>query len=100
MSDVAGPHSDAVLTALEATCDALMTLESGRAEADERISDPARHHLGEAIALLRRAMEELRLARGRQESVVGRGFVVSQAPPVADRRSRPVPAQERPRRTA
>ena len=85
MSDSTCPQPDDVRSALEATCDALMTLESVRATTDDCSWDEERH-LIEAIGLLRQTIRELRLARGDQESVVARGFVVGDASALADGR--------------
>jgi hypothetical protein len=97
MSDETGSLSDDVRAALEATCDALMMIESLRTKRGQHARDPG-PHLIEAIAMLRQAIKELRLARGGEESVVGRGFVVSYAPVVGDREARSFQAS--PRRTA
>jgi hypothetical protein len=64
-----------VQNALEATCDALMTLESCRAASSGRRSS-LQLHVTRAIGSLRQAISELRQARGDDDSIVAHGFVV------------------------
>jgi hypothetical protein len=75
------PDSDQLQSALEASCDALMTLQSMDREATNRRSDGSSPwlHVTEAIESLRSAITELRLARDEEESMVGLGFVVRRA---------------------
>lgn len=93
---------DFVYSALEATCDALMTLESIRdSAAAVRASAPSASepHVAQAIASLRHAIAELRLARSRDTSPIALGFVVRstcELPGETRRRT----GQPRPRRTA
>jgi hypothetical protein len=78
MTDSAGSGLDHVRHALEATCDALMALESialALRDGDGEPGVPVR--VSQAIASLRQAIGDLRLARGVDESAVGRGFVVA-----------------------
>lgn len=92
---------DFVYSALEATCDALMTLESihdctaAMPGSGPSATEP---HLTQAIASLRHAIAELRLAGSRDTSPIALGFVVRSA------RERPGDSgngtQARPRRTA
>jgi hypothetical protein len=97
MSDSHCQGPDYVQNALEATCDALMTLETIRAAPGPR-SGSSELQVAQAIASLRQAIIELRLARGEEESAVALGFVVRTSPQRRAKR-RPVP-QARPRRTA
>lgn len=73
------PQPDEVRAALDATCDALMTLEALRSRGVDLAWDPERH-LPEAIGLLRQAIAELLLARGGEESIVRYGFVLGDTP--------------------
>jgi hypothetical protein len=73
-------RSDHVQNALEATCDALMTLEAIGVVEDAAGSPGKRVRLAQAIASLRRGVTELRLAHGADESVVALGFVVDTGP--------------------
>lgn len=70
--------------ALEAACDALMTLESERILSGGRREKPteAQMHVAQAAAALRHAINELRLAHDRNASSVALGFVV---PTVSER---------------
>jgi hypothetical protein len=96
MSDSYRGGPDYVQNALEATCDALMTLESIRGAPGAR-GYSSELQVTQAIASLRQAISELRLARGNEESMVALGFVVGTAPERRDQRPR---SQARPRRTA
>jgi hypothetical protein len=91
---------DTLQSALEASCDALMTLQSiehGAREDEEPCA--ARRHVVQAIDSLRFAIDELRLAREEDASIVGHGFVV-RADPVTGARGPGADGQVRPRRTA
>ncbi len=85
MSDSACPHPEDVRSAIDATCDALMTLEAIRAQTEDCGWDE-QCHLIEAIGLLRQAIKELRLARGGEESVVAAGFVLGEESALGDGR--------------
>jgi hypothetical protein len=97
MSESHPQGPDYVQNALEATCDALMTLESIRVAPSDR-GWSSELQVGQAIASLRQAISELRLAYGDDASMVGLGFVVRTPPQRRDERPR-VP-HARPRRTA
>jgi hypothetical protein len=83
---------DKLQTALEASCDALMMLQSMELAADRGDDDDdgddslAHQHVREATESLRCAIVELRQARSQDASVVGLGFVVG-----ADARLPPKP---------
>jgi hypothetical protein len=96
MSDSDCQRPDYVQNALEATCDALITLESIRASpARDRKADL---QVVQAMSSLRQAISELRLAHAEEdESMVGLGFVVRTN--ARRRAATPVP-QASPRRTA
>jgi hypothetical protein len=97
MSDSHCQGPDYVQNALEATCDALMALESIRVAPGAR-GRSSELQVAQAIASLRQAISELRLARGEEESMVALGFVVGTSP--QRRGKRPRVPQARPRRTA
>jgi hypothetical protein len=81
MTDADGSGLDHVYSALEATCDALMTLESVAVALGDRGGEAGVPvHVAQAIASLRRAIRDLRLARGTEESAVALGFVVETSP--------------------
>ena len=81
MTDSAGSGLDYVYNALEATCDALMTLESIAVTLGDGGGEPGVPvSVSQAIASLRRAIGDLRLARGADESVLALGFVVDTSP--------------------
>jgi hypothetical protein len=82
---------DYVQNALEASCDALMTLESIR---ESRVDGPdevstTQLHVAQAIASLRHAISELRLAHDTDVSAVGLGFVVPTGPRRTGKERRP-----------
>jgi hypothetical protein len=88
---------DTLQSALEASCDALMTLQS--LDRGTREPSPALGHVAQAIDSLRFAIEQLRLARDEDSSIVGMGFVVRSEP--GSRRRGATPGdQVSPRRTA
>jgi hypothetical protein len=75
------PATDYIQNALEATCDALMTLESIPASGEtSRASGAASAasdlHVAQAIASLRHAISELRLAHAHEGSALALGFVM------------------------
>jgi hypothetical protein len=99
MTDSASRNAlDPVQDALEASCDALMTLESIRAgsAAENRTKQL---HLAQAMASLRHAIAELRLVRPEGESIVGLGFVC-EPETGSDQHARGDRSQASPRRTA
>jgi hypothetical protein len=103
---MSNPHDSSspsyyIQNALEAACDSLMALESIRAPAETPGSavDGSQLHVGQAIASLRHAISELRLAHDHDASMVGLGFVVATAPVRPPKRHRRG-GQSSPRRTA
>jgi hypothetical protein len=95
------PALDRVEAALEASCGALVTLESisPRAADGAGGTDTTQRHLGRAISALRDAIEELRLAQSNGSSAPAMGFVLEgsrRAPPGGKRAF----GQSSPRRTA
>jgi hypothetical protein len=95
------PALDRIEAALEASCGALVTLESINAGAVDGLHDidGTQRHLGLAIGSLREAIEELRLAQSKGSSALAIGFVLKgndRAPGGAQ----PDPDQSKPRRTA
>jgi hypothetical protein len=98
------PALDRIEAALEASCGALVTLESIPSDAVDGSDDPdgMRGHVGLAIRSLRGAIEELRLAQNNGAYALAIGFVLQGngrapgdvAPPPRD------PGQSKPRRTA
>jgi hypothetical protein len=92
------PVLDRFEVALEATCDALMTLQSidvhSAVAEDERVG----RHVTQAISDLRHAIDELRKAQTHGHTGLGLGFVLAR-----DRRNGSPgdePGQSSPRRTA
>jgi len=74
------PALDRIEAALEASCGALVTLESiNPGAADDDLSGPAgmQRHLGQAITNLRDAIQELRLAQSNGSSALAIGFVLN-----------------------
>jgi hypothetical protein len=70
------PVLDRIEAALEATCDALMTLQS--IEALPSIpNDPGRVHVAQAISQLRQAIDELRDAQAEGQTGLALGFVLA-----------------------
>jgi len=92
------PASEQVERALEASCGALMTLESMRRDPGERDLDAigVQGHLQQAIESLRSAIVELRLARTIPVSPIALGFVAGSP----DRPPPDVGVQSSPLRTA
>jgi hypothetical protein len=81
MTDSDGSGLDHVYSALEATCDALMMLQCVAVAFADRGGEPGVPvRVEQAIASLRRAIADLRLAHGAEESVVALGFVVETSP--------------------
>lgn len=88
---------DRIEAALEATCDALMTLQSVDT-LPSIANDPGEVHVAQAISHLRQAVDELRDARSERQTGLALGFVVA-----SDRREsgrRDSASQSSPRRTA
>jgi hypothetical protein len=95
------PALDRVEAALEASCAALVTLESinpGAADGTSDI-DATQRHVGLAISALRDAIEELRLAQSDGSSALAIGFVLK-GRDRAPRGSTADSGQSNPRRTA
>ena len=98
------PALDQIEAALEATCGALVTLESVKSNLPDDSNDPdgMRSHLGLAMASLRHVIEELRLAENNGAYALAIGFVLNgrrRASPRVDALP-PNPNQSRPRRMA
>jgi hypothetical protein len=74
------PATDYIQNALEATCDALMTLESipaaGETSRGGAAAAASDLHVAQAIASLRHAISELRLAHAHEGSALALGFVM------------------------
>lgn len=91
------PVLDRIGAALEATCDALITLQSidvlpGIAE------DPGEVQVAEAISHLRQAIDQLRDAQAKGQTGLALGFVLAGEKRESDLRDRA--SQSSPRRTA
>lgn len=72
---------DNVQDALQAMCDALITLESiGASPPDGRRDPGISVHVARAITSLRRAVSDLRRAQGADVSAVSLGFVLDASP--------------------
>jgi hypothetical protein len=94
------PALDRIEGALEASCGALLALESINSGTADclRDGDALQTHVGLAIDSLREAIEELRLAQSTGSSALAIGFVLQ-----GNGRPRSVkaePGQSKPRRTA
>jgi hypothetical protein len=91
------PILDRIEAALEASCGALITLQSidGAAIRD---GDGMHGHIAEAILSLRHAIDELRNAQSRGASGLALGFVLARSRRGSTEGSDP--DQSRPRRTA
>ncbi len=97
------PALDRIEAALEASCGALVTLESINSEGGDGSDDPdgLRTHVGMAIRSLRNVIEELRLAQNNGACALAIGFVLNANGRVPHFDPlRPDPAQSKPRRTA
>ncbi len=99
------PALDRIEAALEASCGALVTLESIHSDpAGDRSDDQdgMLGHVGLAIRSLRNVIEELRLAQNNGACALAVGFVLKgngRVPRAADPPP-PDPGQSKPRRTA
>ncbi len=102
------PALDRIEAALEASCAALVTLESINSVAGDGSDngDSMGGHIGLAIGSLRNVIEELRLAQNNGACALAIGFVLKgngRVPRALDPRLDPLPpdpGQSRPRRTA
>ena len=95
------PTLDRIEAALEASCGALITLESLNcpASAREGEADAVQHHIEQAIGSLRKAIESLRAAQSDGADALAFGFVFQRERPDASG-SWPEAGQSKPRRTA
>ena len=71
------PVLDRIGIALEATCDALMTLQSIEVPPRMPENGPREGHVAQAISHLRHAIDELRDARVRGQTGLALGFVLA-----------------------
>jgi hypothetical protein len=93
------PALDQIEAALEASCGALVTLESlSSGAADPAGANPAQDNLGHAIGSLRDVIDALRLAQCDASDALALGFVLEGSP--ARNAGGPDPSQTNPRRTA
>lgn len=94
------PALDRIEAALEASCGALVTLESINSGVADRVSDvdAAQGHVRLAIRALRKVIEELRLAQNNGSSALAIGFVMKGNGRVSSVEFDP--GQSKPRRTA
>lgn len=92
------PVLDRIGAALDATCDALMTVQSIDALPTTPEDEPGEGHMGRAISHLRSAIDELRNAHAQGQTGLALGFVL------AGKRRSVIddcdPDQSSPRRTA
>ena len=89
---------DRIRVALEATCDALLTLQSIDVLANVPEEVRGDSHIAHAVADLRHAIDELRGAQAHGQSGLALGFVLAQDRPESGSNGRV--RQSRPRRTA
>ncbi len=71
------PVLDRIGVALEATCDALMTLQSIDVSPKMPENGPGKDHVARAISDLRHAIDELRDAQARSQTGLAMGFVLA-----------------------
>jgi hypothetical protein len=71
------PLLDRIGTALEATCDALLTLQSIEVLPGVPEDGPGEGHIARAIAHLRHAIDELRDLQAQGETGLALGFVLA-----------------------
>jgi hypothetical protein len=92
------PVLDRIGAALEATCDALMALQSIDVLPNRPESEEGEGHVERAVSHLRHAVDELRDAQAQGQTGLALGFVLAR-----DQRSLTIdgePGQSSPRRTA
>jgi hypothetical protein len=92
------PRLDRIGVALEASCDALITLQSIDMGPGTDEAPSVEGHVAQAISHLQHAIEELRHAQAQGQTGLALGFVIAR-----DRRSSSTdgqPGQSSPRRTA
>ena len=92
------PVLDRIGVALDATCDALMTLQSIDALPDMHEDGLLKGHVGQAISHLRGAIDELRQAQNHGQTGLALGFVLARDGRSPDGGASP--DQSSPRRTA
>jgi hypothetical protein len=95
------PGLDRIEDALEASCGALVALESIACPVSDRAYEPdgIQEHVGQAIRSLRQAIEVLRSAHSDGVDGLAMGFVLKRSESAA-RDGTPEVAQSKPRRTA
>jgi hypothetical protein len=100
-ADEPTPSADHLESALEASCDALITLEAIPSTSGSEAGDRPRTrlHVAQAIELLRRAIAELQLAHNVDGPGLALGFVLRAERERSVGRANP-DAQASPRRTA
>lgn len=92
------PVLDCIGATLEATCDALMTLQSINLLSSVRENGHVEAHVTEAVLHLRHAIDELRDAHTQGQTGLALGFVLARDSKNSGRSSRS--GQSSPRRTA
>jgi hypothetical protein len=94
------PALDRIEAALEASCGALITLESLGCGATDGVGDTngLQEHIGRAIRALRTTIDELRAAQSDGAGALALGFVLKG--PAGVRGAGPPAGQSKPRRTA
>ena len=92
------PVLDCIGAALEATCDAVMTLQSIDVLSNVREDGRVEEHVAEAILHLRHAIDELRDAQTRGQTGLALGFVLARDGQTSSRNGGS--SQSSPRRTA
>jgi hypothetical protein len=95
------PALDQIEVALEATCGALVTVESICGQASPRVglADGTQEHIEAAVGALRKAIEELRSAQTEGATGLAMGFVLERDTE-PDRETKPDSGQINPHRTA
>ena len=78
MNNSTDPADSHIEAALEATCEALMTLELIRASAADDAA--LRNELRRTARCMRRAIAELRVASGEPDTALSYGFVLAEPP--------------------
>lgn len=92
------PVLDRIGVVLEATCDALMALQSIELVPGTAENSPGAEHVAHAISHLRHAVDELREAQAQGQTGLALGFVLARERRNSSGNS--LPAQSSPRRTA